>query len=229
MPQTLKISILGDSISTYEGFAPYGYHVYYREGRIFENGLTGVEDTWWMQTIHALGGTLCENASFSGSTVAGAYFPAACSDERCRAVGAGDAPDLILIYMGTNDRGFEISLGLEYPEDPFGFYGAYRSMLQKLKRLYPQAKIACATLPMGRLEEEDPAAYDRFMREDARYDEVIARAVREEGCILAGLVAFGERYETLDFCHPTRAGHRTLAELWLRALEKEGFQRTEKG
>lgn len=213
-----KISVLGDSISTYEGFQPYGYSVYYRDARIFDNGLEGVQDTWWMRVIEALGGTLCVNASFSGSTTAGLYFPAACSDARCSALGGKDAPDLILIYMGTNDRGLGVPVGEGREEDACGFYGAYRLMLKKLKANYPGAKIACGTLPMGRLREEAEEYDDPFMRNDPRYNAAIARAVAAEGCILADVASFGERYETLDYCHPTKAGHKSLADLWLRAL-----------
>lgn len=215
----LKISILGDSISTYEGYQPYEYSVYYRDDRLYENGLESVNDTWWMQVIAAMGGELDVNASFSGSTVAGRFFPAACSDERCSALGADEAPDLILIYMGANDRGLSVPVEMEKPTDTNSFYGAYRRMLQKLKKNYPSAKIVCATLPMGCLETENKAEFDRFQREDATYNKAIAKAVAAEECILADIAAFGERYETLDYCHPTRDGHKTLAALWLRALE----------
>lgn len=217
MDQRLKISILGDSISTYEGYQPYGYSVYYREERIYENDLESVKDTWWMQVIDALGGELCANDSFSGSTVTGDFFPAACSDKRCSAL--GEDPDLILIYIGSNDRGFEASVGMEDPADSHGFYGAYRLMLKKIKKNYPSSKIVCGTLPMGRLKEDDPTRYDRFMREDPRYDEAIVRAAADEGCLLADVASFGERYETLDFCHPTKEGHKTLASLWLKSLK----------
>lgn len=217
-----KISILGDSISTYEGYQPYGYSVYYRDDRLYDNGLESANDTWWMQVIGALGGELAVNASFSGSMVAGRFFPSACSDERCSAPGIAEAPDLILIYMGTNDRGFSVPIGMERPTDTNSFYGAYRQMLQKLRKNYPFAKIVCATLPMGRLNTEDKTGYDRFQREDASYNEAIAKAVAAEGCILADIAASGERYETLDYCHPTREGHKTLADLWLKALDLSG-------
>lgn len=54
--------------------------------------------------------------------------------------------------MGTNDRGFEMPIGVDNPEDPKSFYGAYRIMLRKIKKNYPLAKIVCGTLPMGRLK-----------------------------------------------------------------------------
>ncbi len=218
--QRRKISILGDSISTYEGYNPYGYSVYYREDRIVDNGLAGVDDTWWMQVISFLKGELLVNNSFSGSTVAGEFFPAACSDRRCVSLGEGrETPDLILIEMGANDRGFEVPLGTEEEEDPTKFFGAYLLMLKKIKKNYPSAQIICATLPLGKLKEGLELGYDRFMRRDDRYDEAIKRAAEKESCLLADLAAYGEYYETLDYCHPTLEGHRTLASLWIRCLK----------
>ena len=217
MQNNKYISILGDSISTYIGYQPYGYKVYYREDRLYDNELESVDDTWWMQVIDALGGTLCVNNSYSGSTVRGGFFPAACSDERCSSLHGEHAPDLILLYIGTNDRGYNVPLGMEEPLDSETFYGAYRLMLQKIKRNYPSAKIVCATLPMGKLQGGGDLD-DIFKREDTRFDEAIKRAVREENCILADIASFKEPYESLDYAHPTKNGHRTLAELWLKAL-----------
>ena len=71
---------------------------------------------------------------------------------------------------------------------------------------------------MGYLKDSQNLAYDRFMREDTRYNDTIRLAVKEEGCLLADLAMSGERYETLDYCHPTKEGHRTIAKLWLNCL-----------
>ncbi len=77
-----KISILGDSISTYVGYNPYGYHVYYRDDRLYDNDITSVNDTWWKQVIDAIGGELCINNSYSGSCVAGTFESYFHIDER---------------------------------------------------------------------------------------------------------------------------------------------------
>ena len=57
--QTGKFSIMGDSISTYEGYNPFLYDVFYTEERAALAGLRSADDTWWMQVIHAFGGELC--------------------------------------------------------------------------------------------------------------------------------------------------------------------------
>lgn len=121
--------------------------------------------------------------------------------------------------MGTNDRGFEVEIGIDASMDTLKFYGAYRTMLRQIKNNYTFAQIVCATLLMGYRKDGQNLAYDRFMREDTRYNGAIRLAVKEESCILADLALLGERYETLDYCHPTRKGHSTMARLWLECLE----------
>ncbi len=214
-----KVSILGDSISTYMGYNPSGFPVYYKEDRLYENEIESVNDTWWKQVIDSVGGELCINNSYSGSLVAGEFESSACSIERCSMLHTEVVPDIILIYIGTNDRGFEIDVGFDAPQDTLKFYGAYRAMLRQLKANYPYAKIVCATLLMGRLKDTVNLSYDRFMRADDRYNKAIRMAVKEEGCLLADIALSGERYETLDYCHPTKAGHALISKLWLECLK----------
>lgn len=213
-----KISILGDSISTYLGYNPYGYSVYYKEDKLYDNELESVNDTWWKQVIDGMEGELCVNNSYSGSLVAGIVDTSGCSVERCFGLHKNSPPDIILIYMGTNDRGFEINLGMNTPNDTMGFYGAYRTMLSRIKTNYPTARIVCGTLLMAYKKDTNADDYDRFMREDGRYNEAIRLAAKEEGCLLADIALSGERYESLDYCHPTKKGHKTMAELWLKQL-----------
>ena len=50
-----RISILGDSISTFAGYTPEEA-VFYDSYVQWETGVKSVEDTWWMQVIKALDG-----------------------------------------------------------------------------------------------------------------------------------------------------------------------------
>ena len=62
-----SFSVLGDSISTYQGSNPVGYYVFYPE-----NGeVADVEDTWWQRVVDDLELALYVNGSSSGATVAG--------------------------------------------------------------------------------------------------------------------------------------------------------------
>lgn len=217
---SFKISTLGDSISTYVGYNPYGYPVYYKDDRLYDNDIMSVNDTWWKQVMVAIGGEICINNSYSGSCVSGIFESSACSKERCSNLHGESNPDIILIYMGTNDRGFEVEIGMDAPIDKLKFYGAYRTMLRQIKNNYPSAKIVCATLLVGFLKDGQSLAYDRFMREDTRYNDAIRLAVKEECCLLADIAFADERYETLDYCHPTKSGHKEMAKLWLAELKK---------
>ena len=49
------VSILGDSISTFEGYNPLGYSVFYDQEMQNKNGLKTVYDTWWAKVNQALG------------------------------------------------------------------------------------------------------------------------------------------------------------------------------
>lgn len=217
--QALKISVMGDSVSTYEGWNPYGYAVYYKDDVAYENELRTVDDTWWMQVIRSVGGELCVNNSFSGSFVSDKSFVSACSEVRCSSLGRGDEPDVILVYMGMNDRGYRVEIGMDKPDDPRCFYGGYRTMLRRLKANYPLSKIICATLPIGyKKDYESVPTATELLEIVERYNEVIRLAVSKEGCFLADISLSGERYETLDYGHPTAQGHRTLAKLWLECL-----------
>lgn len=213
----LKISIMGDSISTFEGFNPPNYHVYYTLTMAKANGLQSVDDTWWKQVIDGLEGELCVNDSYSGSFVVGNGVKPACSQQRCGGLHYRDnTPDIILVYMGTNDRGNRVEIDLDEPDNPLKFYGAYRLMLKQIKENYPMAKIVCATVPVAYVRGyEEFKNSENFLQDVKEYNEAIKTAVKEENCLIADIALADKRYETLDGCHPTKEGHRTLAKLWL--------------
>lgn len=217
----LSISIMGDSISTFKGFNPYGYAVYYNEDVAYENELSSVNDTWWMQVIGGLGGKLSLNNSYSGSFVAGEYQTSACSKNRCAFLDNGAKPDVILVYMGTNDRGYALDIKPDEPDNTQYFYGGYKTMLKRIKANYPSAKVICATLLIAyKKGYENIAASPTILEHSKKYNQAIRRAVQEENCLLADIAAFGERYQTLDYAHPTKIGHNTMAKLWLESIKK---------
>lgn len=72
-----RVSILGDSVSTYTGWNPEGYAVFYENGVPARNGMNSYRDTWWARVLSEMGAELCVNDSYSGSKVSGKDFPAA--------------------------------------------------------------------------------------------------------------------------------------------------------
>lgn len=216
----LKISVLGDSISACEGWTPYGYAVYYKDDVAYENGISSVQDIWWKQVIDGLGGVLCVNNSCSGSFVSGLSPVSACSKERCSRLDGGEKPNIILVFMGSNDRGHGVWIGEGSPNDAQGFYGGYRIMLKRLKEYYPAAKIVCATLLAGyRKDEKEIPLTAEFASAVEQYNEAIRRAVQEEGGYLADVALSQVRYETLDYKHPTKRGQEQIANLWLSCIQ----------
>ena len=106
----IGFSVLGDSISTLQGWVPEGWRVHY-EGEVRIAGVEHPRDTWWGRVIFELGGRLVANSSFSGSMVDGFGFPAGISDERIDALAAeGVLPDVVLVYSGINDYGWGSAL-----------------------------------------------------------------------------------------------------------------------
>lgn len=212
------VSIVGDSISTYPGYVPQGYAVFYDTAMQQKNGLTSVYDIWWAKVNQALCAYLCVNNSFSGSKVSGEAFPAACSAKRTGYLHTASAtPDLILLYIGFNDFGNRV------PVEIFG--DSYRRMLSQIKANYPAATIVCATLARsflaGQPGWEFPECYAGIAYES--YNQSIRQACEAQGCLLADLAADNISYETLDGTHPTGDGHLTLYQLWIHWLAKLGL------
>ncbi|MBQ5635567.1 MAG: hypothetical protein IIV10_04575, partial [Alistipes sp.] len=98
-----RVSVIGDSISTFRGYIPYGYSTYYpRE----DGSFLKVEDMYWHRLIytHMTNARLERNISYSGtcvtnsSTTADSYYAKRFIDQQ----GVGDA-DIVIIHGGTND------------------------------------------------------------------------------------------------------------------------------
>jgi hypothetical protein len=97
-----KISILGDSISTYSGHIPSGYATYYPKGDV-----NSVDKTWWQLLINNNNMIIGQNVSYSGSTVQSDGTHSYLQDDRIAALGANGIPDIIIIEGSTNDGNIE--------------------------------------------------------------------------------------------------------------------------
>lgn len=161
----MKFSILGDSISTFEGWVPEENLEFYPQNGAVQD----VSQTWWKIVQEELELVLCANGSSSGSTCAGDSRAedvwVGCSDLRIsQLAGAdGEEPELIIVYMGTNDVLQSIRIGdndgtKEVPEGVTEtFSDAYTLMLDKVKERYPGAQVYCCTLlPVGDWGTDQP-------------------------------------------------------------------------
>lgn len=225
-----QFSILGDSISTLEGFNPKDYNVFYADDNCVKSGVVEAEDTWWDKVIGFFGGELLVNNSWSGSRVTKLrgneqLFPSGCSDERTSALHINDVkPDVILVYLGTNDWAFGASTGKgarvrrnNYSEF-FDF--AYDGMLKKLKKNYPESEIWCCTLCetyiSKRPDFQFPHEYAGTHIEE--YNQIIRKVVRRRKCKLIDLYSCGTAYDSIDGTHPTSDGMNTIATMIIRSM-----------
>lgn len=117
-----KVMIFGDSYSTYEGYVPEGYDVYYTGHRETPPDVFSVENTWWHRLLTSACGTLVKNDSWSGSTIGyTGYNNSDCSHsssfiyrfERLLSEGFfyDNKIDTLLVFGGTNDSWCGAPLG----------------------------------------------------------------------------------------------------------------------
>ena len=165
-----KIAIVGDSISTYNGWLPSSvpgfsgttYATYYPQGDV-----NSVDKTWWYQVAQNLGinTTDIANTSWSGGTVCGDSTSTtngkpACSTKRISDIAIrGFIPDIILVFISCNDwyqcglSGYSTTLGDWRIIDPIPaegtihkFRNAYALMLAKIRQTYPLSRVFCCTI-----------------------------------------------------------------------------------
>ncbi len=105
----LKISFLGDSISTFyaEGSEMNSY--YGGENEFFyprySHSIKTVDLTWWYKLIKNNNMVLGVNNSWSGSQACGTGNSAGQSDYRINTINENGDPDIVIVYLGTNDLG----------------------------------------------------------------------------------------------------------------------------
>ena len=143
--QTKKVSILGDSYSTFQGANPDGYAPFYPDAH---NDVKEVGQTWWSLYNEAMGYELEVNDSWGGTTVCNIGYGrrnVANSSFNSRLWKLGD-PDIIFVFGGTNDAWANSPVG-EYKyshltkEDCNALRPAIAYMLDGLARIYPDATV----------------------------------------------------------------------------------------
>lgn len=200
-----RLSILGDSISTYQGVSnnpEYNSMLYYNP--CFYREPFPLEKTYWHQLIHKLGLTLCVNNSWSGGNLSGI-------DDENSGVNRvnylsgnnGETPDVIIVFMGINDLGRRI---------PFeGFSYDYETVLKTIKDKYPNALVCCVNLP-----DRDIA----LKKQAGLFNVAIENAVKKAGdkFFIADLFSSSLNNDfyymnTVDGLHPSESGMTIIAEL----------------
>lgn len=226
-----QFSVLGDSISTLDGYNPLGYNLFYFGENCFRSGVREMKDTWWGKVIDFFGGELLVNNSWSGSRVtqlpgSDSLFPSGCSDERTGNLHIRNVvPDVIIVYLGTNDwaNGVPIEfdgctlLGHEYNDI---FVSAYGNMIRKLRSNYPNAEIWCCTL-CATFMSSDPSFHFPYKYNGNyinKYNQIIETVANQQNCKLIDLFSYSVPYDSIDGSHPNVNGMNTLATLMIRSI-----------
>ena len=211
---SLTFSILGNSISTYKGYIPNGYKVYYNENKL------KLSETWWMIYAEATGYKLNRNASWSGSTVTNnssindSYFT---SERRLSDLAGETVPDMIFVLGGTNDwHTAKCPLGLYPSDDLFDkstFRGAYAYLVYQLHKRYPNTIVfCCSILPRKEGMNVVSSNNDWTITEG---NESIKNLAEYYGAYYVDLSGCGLDADfttnTLDGLHPTAKGMRIVA------------------
>ena len=221
-----NVAIIGDSISTYEGYIPKGYKHFYSNSNI-----DSVENTWWGQLVNKTGVNVVSNCSWSGSTVTGdstsktnAY--AACSDKRIKDLAlVNEDIDIVICYIGINDYRRNVLVGHwsaedEVPTDSTNvntFSEGYALMVSKIKKYYPNAKVYTTTL-MNCDDTNNKATYSLD-----GYNEAIRQVADKFNTEIVDLNQFmidKNDYTdySLDRLHPNALGHEMMSTLFAETL-----------
>ncbi len=168
-----KISILGDSISTYYGYSNEGLY----NGTLVSNAVfyypmfpMTVDKTYWMRIIDEFSLTLCVNNSWSGSYLTkrapnvgkddGALLSPGVERVKYLSDQNGVSPDIILVFMGINDLGAGVKANT--------FKTAYGEVLKSASELYPNADVFCVGMPYRGYLNEETEEYNAAIKDAVR-------------------------------------------------------------
>lgn len=221
--ESCKISILGDSISTFNGYIPNGQPTYYPKP-----GMTNVEYTWWKKFMDATGTKLLKNDSWSGSTVTtNAGEPGAGCGVRATTLGN---PEIIIVYMGINDYGNNVDIGSydfkTIPSDTTKFKEAYALMLYKIQANSPNSQVFCCTLPpTGGYPNFPHQTGKGFLLKD--FNDAIRDCCQYFGCEIIDLSSSGITYNNYKIyygengdstTHPNQLGMNLIANKVIKTI-----------
>ena len=215
----LKISFLGDSITTYNGYSnnPSYNSTLSKNSKYYpstnsNNDLTSVRDTYWYQTISELSLKLCVNNSCDASRVSNTRTDSIPSGlSRATELHSTVAePDIIVVYIGTNDIANGVSLEV--------FTEAYDQMVSDIIERYASADVyVCTLLPEKRYND------DALL---CSFNDAIKTVAEDYDCNVVDFYADSgitwDNYTkyTIDNLHPNAAGMDKLTECLVYAIKK---------
>lgn len=214
-----KISILGDSLSTFYSEDAVLTSVYQGDNEFYyprySQTIKTVDKTWWYQVIKNNDFELLVNNSLSGSSAYGSSNKAGMSKERINSLFEKGNPDIIFIYLGTND----IVNGYTNTQ----FEEALRTIINKIKSKSKETYIYLFTLGYSNYHNNVENHY--FYNEESRqsYNNIIIKLHEEykTGIIRIDQFITSDNYSTYlgDNLHYNFEGAKLINELICKKLQ----------
>ena len=164
-----RVSVIGDSISTFRGWIPGGYSAHYPTT---DGSLTLVNETYWYRLIHDYmkSAELDQNIAFSGTTVTNttdenyaARYGTATNTwfkhdfvTRFKEHGGCGQPDIILIHGGTNDWSHNadpLAPGVAIRNDASNIYGGEAPSKDIMDAIFAKADAATSRSDVNALPD----------------------------------------------------------------------------
>lgn len=148
--QAQRVSVLGDSYSTFEDFVTPSTNElwYYAKNDTAKTDVNRVQDTWWWQVINDNHMMLEVNNSYSGATIGyGGYdgndYSARSFLKRMYNIGS---PDILLVFGATNDSWSGEAIGeYKYSDWKWGDFYTFRPamayMVNWIKLHHPNIRV----------------------------------------------------------------------------------------
>ena len=209
-----KISFLGDSITTFyaEGSIANSYYsekdTYYYP--TYSGTIKTVEKTWWYQLYNNTNMTLGINNSWSGTCAEEYGDRAGYSDARINTLDDNGNPDIIIVYLGTNDNASGVSVG--------AYKSAINKIIDKIRKI-SDAQIFLVSLGYS-------AYTGMYYKEQTRvdYNEVLREIASTRKCGIIPLDEYvvKENYQVYlqDFLHYNAKGATLLSKIAEKAIKE---------
>ena len=237
-----KISIVGDSISSYYGQMPSGtgWNPQYGKPNGIYADVTDFSKMWFSIVAEGIEGSVLFSASGGGTMVCGNSADSTglvgCSQARVDLCSKnGQDPDIIFIAMGTNDCGTgkigtsTITIGdfgyqTAIPSSGIitSFPTAYALLITRLMTTYPNANIYCLTIPARGTSPRNTGASGKTV---AQFNAEIRKIagmfyvgiVDTDQC---GITSYNRSLYLPDNLHPNAAGHLAIARKVLDCINR---------
>ncbi len=243
-----NFSVLGDSLSTYKRYSDDYINandtIGYNKNFYNDFNIINVNYTWWKQVADKTNMNLLVNNSSSGSKVVGEGFVSGSNYDEGIGIrsqnlhdnigeNSGTNPDIIAVYMGTNDLEASFTAGsyetidfntliatdgVQYfYKEPSNFAEGYAIMLHKIKTAYPNADVFLMNMMLG-------SVYDTEMV--IKYNDIITKLADHYNMNLVDLYnskiseeTTNEKYFIGDNIHPNKEGMKIISNAVIKVLE----------